>query len=191
MATLSSFVQIPWQFVARRVAAPVQVRGRQLDGRAAVGGMMGAQIGVEGEVIFQRDRDAVEVPPHHRLQFRGQACCEDLVIAIDKPVLIAHGKRVGDAHAHIAIGADHRLSRFADPDKAAGHPALEMLHGSDPRFDHLEGRMEGVEVEVGAARTEPGCKPQLERVIARPQLERGEPDVVVRVDEPGEEHPAR
>lgn len=64
------------------------------------------------------------------------------------------------------------------------HPDLQMLHGGDTGLDHLERGVQGVEVGGdGAARNE-GRQPQLQGMVPRPALDRGQTDVVMAVDEP-------
>ncbi len=63
------------------------------------------------------------------------------------------------------------------------HPDLQMLHRGDPRSDHLEGRIEGVEVGIDGASGDPRREPELERVIARTELDRRQADVVMAVDQ--------
>jgi len=63
-----------------------------------------------------------------------------------------------------------------------------MLHRGDPGSDHLEGRIERVEVEIDPPRHEPGDEPQLERHVRRPELHRGQTDMVVGVDKSRQHH---
>jgi hypothetical protein len=60
--------------------------------------------------------------------------------------------------------------------------AVLMLHGGDAGGDHLEGRIEGIEIEIDPTRHQARDEPQFERHIGRPELYRGQPDMVVRVD---------
>ena len=64
---------------------------------------------------------------------------------------------------------------------------MDMLNRGHARADHLEGRVQRVEVEVEAARHHPGDEPKLERHIGRAELDRCQADVVVGVDE-GRQH---
>src|SRR5262249_45391242 len=57
------------------------------------------------------------------------------------------------------------------------------LHGGDARGDHLEGRIERVEIEIDPPRHEPCHEPQLERHVRRAELHWGQPDMVVGVDQ--------
>jgi hypothetical protein len=94
--------------------------------------MAGAQLFVEREVILERHRDPLEVPPHQGLQVLRQARHEGVVVTVDQAVLVAHREGIGDAHADIALGADHRVRRLADPREPAGYPAVQVLHCGDP-----------------------------------------------------------
>ena len=62
---------------------------------------------------------------------------------------------------------------------------MNMLNRGDAGRDHLEGRVERVEVEVDVARDEAGREPQFERHVPRAELDRREPNMMVAVHEPG------
>ena len=63
-------------------------------------------------------------------------------------------------------------------------PAVDVLDSGDPGLEHLERRVERVEIRVDRPRAEPAREPELERMVGRAELERGEPHVVVGVHEP-------
>jgi hypothetical protein len=65
---------------------------------------------------------------------------------------------------------------------------MKMLDRGYARFDHLEGRIEGVEMRVDLAEPDLGGKPEFERQIGRAKLERRQSDMVMAVDEAGEHH---
>jgi len=62
---------------------------------------------------------------------------------------------------------------------------MQMLHGGDARGDHLEGRIERVEIEIDPPHHQPRREPQLERHVRRAELHRGQPDMVVGVGSKG------
>jgi len=123
-----------------------------------------------------------------RLQLGRQARGEFLVVPIDEPVLVAECERIRDTHADVFIGTDHLAGAGFDRFEAARQPAVQMLHGGDSRGDHLEGRIECVEIEIDPPHHQPGDEPQLERHVRRAELHRGQADMVVGVDKPRQHH---
>ncbi len=71
--------------------------------------------------------------------------------------------------------------------KLARHPAMNVLHRGDAGGDHLEGRIERVEVEIEIAGHQARREPQLERHVGRAQLDRRQADMMVAVDEAGQQ----
>ena len=69
----------------------------------------------------------------------------------------------------------------------AGYTAVQMLHRSDPKLHHLERRVERVEVGIDVASSEPACEPKLEGMIGRAELKRRQADVMMAVDEAGQD----
>ena len=64
---------------------------------------------------------------------------------------------------------------------------MNVLDGRDARGDHLEGRIERVEIEVEVARDEARREPEFERHVGRAELDRRQADVMVAVDEAGQQ----
>jgi hypothetical protein len=63
-----------------------------------------------------------------------------------------------------------------------------MLYGGDPRFDHLEGRIQGVEIRIDVASPNTAGKPEFERIVGGTELKGGEADVVMAIDKAGQHH---
>src|SRR6476661_616632 len=82
-----------------------------------------------------------------------------------------------------SVGADCVGRALLDVGQPARHPALDVLYRGDARADHLEGRIERVEIEVDVADHQAGDEPQLERHVGRAELHRREADMVMAVDE--------
>jgi hypothetical protein len=53
---------------------------------------------------------------------------------------------------------------------------------------HLKGGIERVETEIDVPGHQPGNEPQLQRHVGRAVLHRGQPDMMVTVDEPRQYH---
>ena len=164
----------------------MEVGRRQLDLDPLLVVVLGTELLEQRAVIGQIQPKAREMALQRRLQFGRQARGKFLVIVIDEPVLVAEGKGIGDAHADVLVGADHLAGAGRDRFQTARQPAVQMLHGGDAGGDHLEGGIERVEVEIDPPRHQPGHKPQLERHVGRSELHRGQPDMVVGVDKPGQ-----
>ncbi len=145
-----------------RVGAPVQVGGRQLDLGPRGTLLAGMQAAEEREIVLQGHLEALEPALHRVLQRRRQARHEIHVGLVDETVLVADREAVRDPHADVAIGAQHLVGARLDLLQAARHPAVDVLDRGDPGADHLEGRVEGVEVEVQVARHHAGDEPQLQ-----------------------------
>jgi hypothetical protein len=60
---------------------------------------------------------------------------------------------------------------------------VDVLNRGGARADHLERRVERVEIEVEIADHHAGDEPQFERHVGRAELHRCEPDVMMAVDE--------
>ena len=74
---------------------------------------------------------------------------------------------------------------------AAGHPPVDVLHGGDAGGEHLEGGIEGVEFVVDPLGGDPRGEPEFQGVVGRAELQGGEPDMVMAVDEARQHHVAR
>ena len=167
----------------RLVGAPVQVGRRQLDLHPALVVMLRVEGLEHVHGIVQAHLEALEPALHRALQLLGQARHELLVGLVDEPVLVAHGVAVADAHADILVGADDVARPLLDLGQGARHPAVDVLHRGDARADHLERRVERVEIEVEVADHHAGDEPQFERHVGRAELHRRQADMVVAVDE--------
>ena len=136
------------------------------------------------EIIFQRQLTAGEPITRRAPQLRGEADHEGLVGLIDEPVLVADREAIRYPHADIVIGPQHLLGSCFDLRQRARDPAVDVLHSRDAGPDHLEGRIERIEVEIEIARHHPGDEPQLQRHVGRSELKWRQPDMMVSVDEP-------
>ncbi len=166
----------------------MQVRGRQLDLDALLVVMLGVKMLEQGDRILGRKLKAAEMLGQQGAHISGNPLEKLLVRLIDEMVLVAQREAVGDPHADVLVGADDRLGALFDLRQLARHPAVNMLHCRDPRGDHLERRIEGVEVDIEVAGDEARGEPELERHIGRAQLDRREADVMMTVDEAGQQH---
>jgi hypothetical protein len=63
------------------------------------------------------------------------------------------------------VGADRLVASPVHLIKLPGQSTVQMLHRRHSRRDHLEGRIESIEVEVDAAHDHASDKPQLERYV--------------------------
>ena len=166
----------------------MQIGRRQLDLHAALVLVPPVQVLEQRNVVVERELKPREPALHRLAQFCRQACNKILVALIHQPVLIAHRERVGHPHADILVGADHLVGALLDFAQLAGHPAMDVLHRGDAGGDHLERRIQRVEIQVQIARHHARDEPQLQRHVRRAKLHRREPDMVVAVDEAGEEN---
>jgi hypothetical protein len=137
----------------------VQVGGRELNGDALAAAGLLREAVEEPEILLQRDRLTLENRADLLSEARRQASDEILVGLVDKPVLVADAERIGDAHPDRLIRAQHRAGGGVDALGRAGHPAVQVLHRRDPRLDHLEGGVQGVEVGIDVARRNPAGEP--------------------------------
>ena len=167
----------------RLVRAPMQVRRRELDLDALLVVMLGVEMLEQGDRILGRQLKAVEVLGQHRAHVGGDTFEELLVRFIDEMVLIAQREAIRDPHADVLVGADDRFRALLDLRELAGHPAVNVLHRGDAGRDHLERRIERVEVEIEIAGDEARGEPQFERHVGRAELDRRQADVMVAVDE--------
>src|SRR5476649_2162111 len=133
--------------------------------------------------VVEAHLEAVVPALHRALQLLGQAFNELLVGLVDEAVLVAHGVAVADAHADVLVGADGLARALLDVGQRARHPALDMLHRGDARADHLERRVERVEIEIEVADHHAGDEPEFERHVGRAELDRRQADMVMAVDE--------
>ena len=161
----------------------MQVGRRELDLHPALVVMLRMERLEHVHRIVEAHLEAVEPALHRALQLLGQAGHELLVGLVDQPVLVAHGVAVADAHADILVGADGLGRPLLHVGQDARHPALDVLHRGDARADHLESRIERVEIEVDVADHHAGDEPQLERHVGRAELHRRQADMVMAVDE--------
>src|SRR5215471_8823634 len=53
---------------------------------------------------------------------------------------------------------------------------MQMLHGGDARGDHLEGRIERVEIEIDPPRHQPRSRTTTQAACPASELHRGQPD---------------
>ena len=167
----------------RLVGAPVQVGRGELDLHPALVVVLRMEALEHVHRVVEAHLEAVEPALHGALQLLGQAAHELLVGLVDEPVLVAHGVAVADAHADILVGADGLAGALLDVAEHARHPALDVLHRGDARADHLEGRVERVEIEVEVADHHAGDEPELQRHVGRAELHRRQADMVMAVDE--------
>ena len=167
----------------RLVGAPVQVGRGELDLHPALVVMLRMEALEHVHRVVEAHLEAVEPALHGALQLLRQTCHELLVGLVDQAVLVAHGVAVADAHADILVGADGLGGALLDVGEHTRHPALDVLHRGDARADHLEGRIERVEIEVEVADHHAGDEPELQRHVGRAELHRREADMVVAVDE--------
>jgi len=66
--------------------------------------------------------------------------------------------------------------------------AVQVVHGGDARLEHLEGRVERVEVWIDVARGYTAREPELQRVVGRAQLKRREADMMMTLHEARQHH---
>ena len=169
----------------RLIGAPVEVGGRQLDADP-IGAVLPASLPEapeEVELIVQRDRLPRQERGDAGREVRRQAPHELLVRLVREAVLVAEHVGVGDSHADVLVRLDDAVGDFPHPRGRRAPPAVDVLHGGDAGLEHLEGGVERVQVRIDGPRAKPAREPQLERQVRRPELERGEPDVVVGVHE--------
>ena len=65
---------------------------------------------------------------------------------------------------------------------------MQVLDGGDARLEHLEGRVERVEVRIDVPGGHAAREPELERMVRRAELQGREADVMMAVDEAGHHH---
>ncbi len=147
------------------VGAPVQVRGRELDLHPGLGIVAGVHRFEHAHRVIETELEPPEPALHRVLQLPGQARDECLVGLIDEPVLVAHRVAVRHPHADILVGADDLVGLGFHLAGRARHPAVDVLHGGDAGSDHLERRIERVEVDIEIARHHAGDEPQFQRHV--------------------------
>ena len=174
----------------RVIAAPVQIGRRQLDPGPRLARMLLAERVEHLEELVERHGLGGEMLGHRRLQLRREAAHELGVVLVDQPVLVTDREGVGHAHADGLVGPQHLVGAVQQGRQPAGDPAVQVLDRGDPGLDHLERRVEGVEIGIDPPRAEPTGEPQLERIVGRAQLQRGQTDMVVAIDEARQDHPA-
>ena len=168
----------------RPVRTPVQVARRELDPGAFAVLVLRAGVLEESELLVERQRVRLEKGTELGRELAGQAAQELGVALVDDPVLVTQRIRERHPHADVAVGVQHPRDHRFDMRERTRHPDLKMLHGSDPGLDHLECGVQRVEVGVDGAACNSSREPELEGVVARPELDRGQADVVMAVDEP-------
>ena len=167
----------------RRVRAPVQIGRRQLDLHPALVLVPSVHVLEQRDVVVERELEPVVPALHRSAQFRRQAGDERRIVLIHQPVLVAHRERIRHPHADILVGADHFIGAPVHLGQLARHPAMDVLHRGDARGDHLERRIQRVEIHVQIARHHAGDEPQFQRHVRRAELHRREADMVMAVDE--------
>ena len=165
----------------------MQIGRRKLDLHAAFVLVAVVQVFEQRDVIIQRELQAGEPALRGAAQVGWQGSEEIVVTLIDEPVLVAYCETVGDAHADVLVGADHLVGARFDLGEPAGRPAVDVLHRGNSGSDHLEGRIERVEIQVHAAHHHARDEPQFERHVGRAELHRRQADMVVAVDEAGQQ----
>ena len=173
----------------RLVRAPVEVGGGELHPgpltRIAPDPL--PEVDEEPQVIGQRDGLGGQVLAELRPQRGRQPAAEVLVGLVDQAVLVAERVGVGHAHADVVVGPEDALGDRGDPRGGRAAPAVEMLHRGDAGGQHVERGVERVEVGIDVAAGQTTREPQLERQVGRAELERGQPDVMMAVDEAGQD----
>ena len=149
--------------------------------------MPAVQVFEQRDAVFEGKLQPVVPALHRTTQFGRQAGDELRVILVDQPVLVAHRVAVRHAHADILVGADDFVGARFYFRQVAGRPALQMLHGGDAGGDHLECRIQRVEIRVDVAHHHAGDEPQFQRHVGRAKLHRRQADMVMAVDEAGQQ----
>ena len=161
----------------------MEIGGRQLHAHAPLGVVAVVKAAEQAQIIFQRQLKPFKPALHWPAQFGRQACDEILIRLINKAVLVTQREAIGNAHADIFISADDLTRALFHIGQFARRPAMLMLHGRDARPDHLKGGIERIEVGVHIARHHARDEPKLQRHIRGAQLQRRQPDMVMRIDE--------
>ena len=161
----------------------MQVRRRELNLDALLVVMLGVQMLEQGDRVSGRKLKAAEMLGQQRPDVSREALEELLVGLIDQVVLVAQREAIRHPHADIFVGADDRFRALFDLRQRAGHPAVNMLHRGDARGDHLERRIERIEIEIEVSGDQTGGEPQFERHVGRAELDRRQADMMVAVDE--------
>ena len=65
---------------------------------------------------------------------------------------------------------------------------MQVLDSGDARFEHLESRVERIEIRIDAARRHAAGEPELERIVGRPELEGCETHMMVAIDQARHDH---
>ncbi len=170
------------------VRAPMQIGRRELDLDALLLVVLRMKMLEEADRVLARELEAAIVLGEERPNIVGHALQELLVRLVDEMVLVAQGEAIRDPHADILVGADDPLRALLDLRQLARRPAMEVLDRGDAGRDHLEGGVERVEIDVEIAGHETRREPQLERHVGRAELDRRQPDMMVAVDEAGQQH---
>ncbi len=144
------------QSLERRVRTPVQVRRGELDAGAGLVVVFGMKVAEHRHVVVEPGLEGLEDALHRVLQLGRQTRDELRVGLIDEAVLVAHGVAVGDAHPDVVVGAQHLFGARTHLVQRSGQPAVDVLDRGDPGLDHLERRVERVEVEVDGAASRGG-----------------------------------
>ena len=166
----------------------MQIGRRQLDLHPAAVLMPPVQRLEHREEIVERELEPVVPPLHRPAQLRRQAGNEVRVRLIHQPVLIAHRERIRHPHPDILVRADHVLAPCLHFTQLARRPAMQMLHRGDPRRDHLERRIQRIEIRVDVPHHHARDEPQLQRHVRRAKLHRRQPDMVMPIDEARQQH---
>ena len=166
----------------------MEIGGGELNANALTAVILLARRFEEAELLVERLRVPRQMVAELGREVVRQAAQEILVRFVDQPVLVAQGIRIGRAHADVLVGVDDAPDDPFDVAEWQRQPTVEVLNRGHARGDHFERRVERVEVGIGPAARDAGGEPELQRVVARADLDRRQPDVVVAVDQPRDDH---
>ena len=161
----------------------MQIGWRQLDLHPALVLVPSVHALEQRDVVVERKLEPVVPALHRSAQLRRQAGDERRVVLIHQPVLVAHREGIRHPHADILVGADHLVCTRVHLGQLARHPAMDVLHRRDAGGDHLERRIQRVEIHVQIAGHHAGDEPQLQRHVRRTKLHGRQADMVMTVDE--------
>ena len=161
----------------------MQVRRRQLNPDPIMLIVLTVQLFENQEVILERHALFVQAGPQCRSQGLRQVTENCPLGFIRQGILLANFVGIGDPHPDVIIGLQHAPCRFHTAFGLPGNHAVNVLDGGDARLDHLERRMERVQIGVHIPCPHPGDPPQLQGLVKRSELQWRQTDVVMCIDE--------
>ena len=149
--------------------------------------MLGVEMFEQCDCILARQLKTIKMPCEHGTHVGGDTVEKLLVRLVDEMVLIAQRKAIRDAHADIFVRADDQFRALLNLCELAWHPTVDVLHGGDAGRNHLERGIERVKVEVEVPGHQARGEPQFERHVGGAELDRRQANMVVAIDETGQQ----